>query len=110
MKKGVLVVLLAALAGCASTAPGIAYRPASGGEAWTITAKSKNGVVSDSITILINNEPVASGTLHELKTKDTFTGTYRGAAVSAECLVKQLTAEHECMVFVGNERAAQLTF
>ena len=116
MKNLLIITSLAVvMIGCAATAPTLSYRPANhSGPAWSITAKADNGVVKDTISILINNEVVASGSLHSLKMQDTFTGTYQGKAVSAECEVKPsnngLTMGHACQVFIDNERAAQLTF
>jgi len=115
LKKITLAAAVLLVAACATTAPTLSYRPANHtGPAWSITAKADNGVVRDTIRIMINNEVAVTGSLHSLKLKDTFTGTYQGKTVSAECEAKPavggLTMEHVCQVFIDNERAAQLTF
>lgn len=113
MKKMVLALMVFGLGACATVAQNVSYRAANHeGAAWGISAKSENGVLKNDISILINGEVVASGSLHDLKPKDTFNGSYKGRNVSAECEVKTMgmVVQNACSVFIDNERAATLTF
>lgn len=113
--KRIFLLTAALLIGCTTTvSPTQSYRPANyPGAAWSIGARSEGGTLSDEITVTINGQAIANGTLNELKPSDNFTGTFEGRNILAECsLVNsgQLTYGHECIVFVDNERAAQLSF
>lgn len=69
--------------------------------------------MKDTISITINGTEVAGGTLHELKPKDNYTGSYEGHSILAECTRVDkgtLVYAHECTVFIDNERAVQLSF
>ncbi len=113
MRKSFYLLMALFLTACATNAPSISYRTANHqGAAWQITAKAKNGVLKNDISILINNQVVASGSLHELKMSDTFSGVYQGKAVTAECEVKIVGVNtiNVCNVFVEGERAASLNF
>lgn len=108
------IPLVAFLTACATVAPTQSYRPANyGGPAWSISAKAESGALKDTVTVTINGQAVTSGTLHELRPKDNFTGAFEGHNVLAECgLVNTggLMYAHECTVFIDNERAAHLSF
>lgn len=113
MRKSFYLLMALFLTACASNAPSISYRTANhDGAAWQITAKAKNGVLKNNISILINNQVVASGSLHDFKMSDTFNGEYKGKAISAECEVKTVgvNTTNVCNVFVEGERAASLNF
>jgi len=112
--KQLFLISVVFLSACATVAPTQSYRPANySGAAWSISAKAESGALTDKVTVTINGQTVASGTLHELKPKENFSGTFEGHNILAECALVntgQLTYAHECTVFVDNERAAHLAF
>lgn len=110
MRLAIIVLLLSFLIGCASVSPSYTYRPANyDGPGWSISAYADKGVFKDTISITINGEHVAGGTLHEFKRRDNFRGTYMGRQILAECEAKNGDG-FECTVFVDNERVAFLKF
>lgn len=113
--KVLVAVAIILLNACATTvAPGQSYRPANySGPAWTISARAEEGALTDAVTVTINGQTVASGTLSEFRQRDNFTGSYDGHNILAECALVssgQFAFAHECTVLVNNERAANLSF
>lgn len=113
--KRIFILTVALLIGCTTTVSSTqSYRPANyPGAAWSIGARAESGTLSVEITVTINGQAIANGTLSDLKPSDNFTGMFEGRNILAECsLVNtgQFTYGHECIVFVDNERAAQLSF
>lgn len=100
------------LIGCTSVvSPSYTYRPSNySGPAWSVSGRVDQGVLKDTISITVNGERVAGGTLHELKRRDNFRGTYMGRQILAECEHVPLGLEYgyECTVFVDNERVTIL--
>lgn len=109
--KNIILIILAFSFGCATVAPPQSFKT-DDGETLIITAKAKEGILRDKITIRIDGEKVAEGTLHELKTEDNYYGTYKGHKVLAECylVMGNLSNGHRCHITIDNQRAGNLSF
>ena len=109
-----LLLLALLMSGCATKSPLYIYRPPNDtGPGWTITARAEDQVVKDIIHIMINDQEVITGSLYELKMKDTFTGKYEEYNIVADCFLKtnsSIAGSHECSVSVDDERAVLLIF
>lgn len=107
-------LMLAALmlSGCAATpAPVQGYRPANhNGPPWEISGSYNE--FSGKIIILINGEKITEGSMSIMTGRGDFSGHYNEKPISVSCSTTSgfLTAKTQCMVFVGNERAAILQF
>lgn len=101
MKK--YLVLVALLAGCASTAPMQTYRAAGQIDAWHISGRLDE--ITNELTVTVNGHDAVSGKLSLWTGNGTVTGTYEGRQISATCQRAQ-----RCVVVVGSEVAANLSF
>lgn len=111
MKTVISALILALLSGCASTAPSQFYRPANyAGAAWAITGQYND--ISQSVQVSINGKAVTSGTLSFWVGSGEFSGDYEGKPVQTSCLtsIGLWAPVVNCQVFIGGERAANLTF
>ena len=109
-----LLVLLLFLAGCATETGYVVYRPKNNtGTGWSIYARADEAVFQDTIHITFDDTEVITGTLSDAKPKDSFTGSYEGYKILANCAFKEDKAvpdRHECSLFVEGERAIYLSF
>lgn len=115
MRVLIFAVVMATLTACATASKTYTYRPAGHGDkpAWAISAKSETGTVNDKVLILVNGEPVITGTIGMLKTEDSWTAEHQGHRILAECWIPDISGfvtTHRCTIFVDNERAADLRF
>ncbi len=108
------MLLLSALllSGCAATpAPVQGYRPANhSGPPWEIGGQYNE--FTGKITISINGENITEGSMSIMTGRGDFSGHYDGKPISVSCSTTSgfLAVKTQCMVFVGNERAATLQF
>ena len=109
-----LIMLALLMIGCASQSSMFVYRPPDDtGTGWTISARADDHVVKDIIHIMFDDQEVITGSLYELKMKDTFTGKYENYNITADCFLKtnsSIAGSHECAIYVNDERAVLLIF
>lgn len=93
------------LAACATTSPTQQYRTAGSDNTLKISGEYDN---LSTVTIFVNGEQVASGSMGFFGGPFEFSGQYADQVIDSYCSesVKGLS----CLVFVDNERAATLTF
>ena len=109
-----VVLVVSALAACASSGGFLEYKPEFWrGPDWAITGKADVGTASDTVMIMINDSTVIIGDLSKQKPEDEFIGNYEGYDISAKCKLEnagQGTASHNCAVSVNKKMAGKLTF
>jgi hypothetical protein len=109
-----IVLILGALAACASSGGLVEFKPEHWmGPGWAITGKAYVGSTKDTVIIKINDTNVITGSLSEEKPEDEFTGSYEGYDISAKCKlanVDKSAARHDCSVSVDKKVAGQLSF
>lgn len=105
MKKAALV-LVALLAGCASTAPMQTYRAPGQADAWHISGRLDE--VGERLTVTVNGQDAISGKLSLWDGSGTVSGAYGGKPMSATCRAER--RGRLCQVVVGSEVAATLVF
>jgi len=109
-----IILIMGALAACASSSGFLEYRPAHWeGQDWAITGKADVGTDKDFIILKINDKDALAGNLSKENPEQVFTGDFEGYAISAKC--KLLNAgkgdpNHTCEVSVDREPAGQLSF
>jgi len=107
----IVIVGALVLSGCATQAPVQGYRPAShAGAPWQISGQYNE--FSGNIVISINGQKVAEGSMSILSGTAELNGQYDGKQVASSCSYNTglFVSKTQCIVFVGNERAATLQF
>lgn len=104
MKKYLVIVAL--LAGCASTAPMQTYRAPGQVDAWHIAGRLDE--IGEKLTITVNGQDAISGKLSMWDGSGTVSGEYAGKPMTATCRAER--RGRLCHVVVGSEVAATLVF
>jgi hypothetical protein len=99
------------LSGCATQAPVQGYRPANhAGSPWQISGEYNE--FSGNIVISVNGQKVAEGRMSILSGTAELAGYYDNKPVASNCSNSTglFVSKTQCIVFIGNERAATLQF
>lgn len=109
--KNLLLASLLVLVGCTTTAPSQLFRGAAHvGDAWEISGDYNE--LSKNIIIRVNGQNAIDGNLPLFGNSGEVRGSYGRENITANCtqVTKMFSAYLQCIVFVGNERAATLQF
>ena len=119
MKKvlslAVAVLGVVCLNGCATTQSRTAVVKSSdsGSGEWAISATANAGAMSAKITIFINGKAIVSGSLSQMKPRQTFSATYEGKKVDAECSLSNdggMMLGHKCVIYIDGKQSTELSF
>lgn len=107
------------LVGCAGTAGMTQSREATialkgGKRSLAVVVQSKNGIVEDRLTLLVNGTAIASQSLTQFKPNAVLTGQFETHLIEAECGTTPLNGGfmtgHHCDIYVDKSKSSDITF